>query len=83
MSHTRPQEPLLADRPHSSPLHPFLLPADGDGKVVTDHLTIAVNYATGWLLLDLASSLPFDNMTGEANLSCLKILRVGHGLKSL
>ena len=50
---------------------------------MTDHLTIAVNYATGWLLLDLASSLPFDNMTGEANLSCLKILRVGHGLKSL
>ena len=58
--------------------HLTCLGADGDGKLVKDHLRIAVNYLTGWFILDLASSLPFDNMTGDTNLSVLKALRVGY-----
>jgi hypothetical protein len=48
-----------------------------DLALVTDRYLIAKHYVlSGWLLIDIPSSLPWDNMLDKSDLSVLKVLRL-------
>lgn len=60
-------------------LHTSTLPhprADRDGHMVRSHRAVALNYLLGWFWIDLASSLPYDNITRNSQFAFLKLLRV-------
>ena len=44
--------------------------------MVRSHRAVAMNYLLGWFWVDLASSLPYDNITRNSQFAFLKLLRV-------
>jgi hypothetical protein len=58
---------------------------NSDGELVVDPKSIAKQYLGGWFCLDIASSVPFEDLTQNktVNLQAFKLLKLGRLLKLL
>ncbi|GAX84236.1 hypothetical protein CEUSTIGMA_g11659.t1 [Chlamydomonas eustigma] len=56
---------------------------DRNGQLRSGRKDICVHYLTGWFVVDLVSSLPFDNMTTDSRLGVLKAFRLLKAIKYL
>ena len=49
---------------------------NGMGYLVTDPRLIGIRYATGWIVIDLVASFPFDAIFSiQSNTSAIKVLK--------